>query len=43
MGLFQKDVARIIGVTTDTITYWENQRYEPSKRFLKEIEAFLMT
>lgn len=41
MGLYQKDVAKIIGVTTDTITLWEKGRHAPSKGFLKKIEGFL--
>ncbi|MGB3480245.1 MAG: helix-turn-helix transcriptional regulator [bacterium] len=41
LGLFQKDVAKIMGVATDTITLWEKGRKEPSKRYLKRIEQFL--
>ena len=41
LGLFQKDVARFVGVVTDTVTLWENGRKEPSKRYLKRIEQFL--
>ncbi|MGB3478107.1 MAG: helix-turn-helix transcriptional regulator [bacterium] len=41
LGLFQKDVARFVGVVTDTVTLWEKGRKEPSKRYLKRIEQFL--
>jgi len=41
MGLFQKDVARIVGVTPDTITLWEKGRTRPGKKNLRRIEEFL--
>jgi DNA-binding XRE family transcriptional regulator len=41
MGLFQKDVAGIIGVSTDTITYWEKGRTKPCKKNMHRIEQFL--
>lgn len=41
LGLFQKDVAKIIGVSEDCITYWENRRSEPQKRFYSRITEFL--
>ena len=41
LGLLQKDVARFVGVVTDTVTLWEKGRKEPSKRYLKRIEQFL--
>jgi DNA-binding XRE family transcriptional regulator len=41
MGLFQKDVARIIGVSTDTITNWEKGWTEPGRRNICKIEPFL--
>ena len=41
LGLFQKDVARFVGVVTDTVTLWEKGRKEPSKRYLKRIKQFL--
>ena len=41
MGLYQKDVAEIIGVDVNTITNWEKGRYEPSNGFLEKIEGFL--
>lgn len=43
LGLFQKDVAKIIGVATDTITPWEKGRTKPGKRLLPKIEKFLET
>ncbi|HIE05175.1 MAG TPA: hypothetical protein EYP58_00070 [bacterium (Candidatus Stahlbacteria)] len=33
LGLFQKDVAKFVGVTTDSVTYWEKGRYQPSKKY----------
>jgi len=41
LGLFQKDVAKFIGVSTDTITYWEKGRTEPSKKNIVKIKEFL--
>lgn len=43
MGLFQKDVAGIIGVSTDTVTNWEKGRTKPSLKNLNKIELFLET
>ena len=40
-GLSQSDVAKIIGVTTDTITGWELNRHEPTAKFAKAIIALL--
>lgn len=42
MGLFQKDVAKIIGVSTDTITYWEKGRTELNKRNTEKLNKFLV-
>jgi len=39
LGLHQKDVATIIGVTVDTICYWENGRVKPSAQWLPKIRA----
>ena len=33
-GLCQKDVAKLLGVANDTVTYWENDRSMPSKENL---------
>jgi len=41
MGLFQKNVAKIIGVSTDTITNWEKGRTKPSLKNLGKIMQFL--
>jgi len=41
MGLFQKDIAKIIGVSTDTITYWEKGRTHPTKQNLEKVIDFL--
>lgn len=41
LGLLQKDVAKIIGVCEDTITYWEMNRTKPYKRFMPSIDTFL--
>jgi len=43
LGLFQKDVAKFICVTTDTVTYWEKGRVKPGKKNLKKIQQFLET
>jgi len=41
LGLLQRDVAEIIGVTEVTISNWENNRNKPPSRFLKKITDFL--
>ena len=41
LGLFQRDVARFVGVKTDTVTLWENGRTKPTRENLKRIEQFL--
>jgi len=41
LGLLQKDVAGIIGVTTDTITNWEKGRNQPMHRRYLKINKFL--
>lgn len=40
-GLSQHDVAKILEVTTDTVTYWENNRNQPTAKFAKAIIEFL--
>jgi len=41
LGLHQKDVAGIIGVTTDTITNWEKGRNQPMHWHYPKINNFL--
>jgi GTPase SAR1 family protein len=41
LGLYQKDVARFLGVTTDTVNYWEKERVKPRRKRRAGIEAFL--
>jgi DNA-binding XRE family transcriptional regulator len=41
LGLFQKDVAALIGVSEDTVTYWERNRTVPLIRYMPNIIAFL--
>ncbi len=41
LGLFQKDVTKFIGVSTDTITYWERGRVRPGKKNIVKIKEFL--
>lgn len=36
-NLYQKDIAKLIGVTTDTITNYEKERTNPSKTTLKKL------
>lgn len=43
LGLLQKDVARLLRVSEDTVTYWENNRYEPSAKYYTRIHLFLTT
>jgi transcriptional regulator with XRE-family HTH domain len=41
LKLSQPQVAKIVGVSTDTITYWENGRFVPKVMFAPEIIDFL--
>src|SRR4051812_45583526 len=41
LKILQKDVAQIIGVSEDTITYWENGRATPQNRYYPKIIDFL--
>jgi DNA-binding XRE family transcriptional regulator len=41
LGLYQKDVAYIIGVSTDTITYWESNKITPMVSNFPSIISFL--
>ena len=40
-GLFQKDVARLVGVSTYTVTNWEKNRSDPDLRALPAVLDFL--
>jgi transcriptional regulator with XRE-family HTH domain len=40
-GLLQKEVAEIMNVSEDTITYWENGRSHPQVHFYPAIISFL--
>jgi len=39
--LFQKDVAQLVGVCTDTVTNWEKNRSNPNLRVLPRVLEFL--
>jgi DNA-binding transcriptional regulator YiaG len=41
LGLYQSDVATILGVTKDTVCYWENNRVKPSPYSQIKIVAFI--
>lgn len=41
LQLLQEDVRKIIKVSTDTITYWENNRSAPQIHFMPRIIEFL--
>jgi len=41
LGLLQKEVARILGVSPSTIYNWENNRTSPSLRSIPKIIKFL--
>ena len=41
LGLFQKNVAKKLHITTDTITNWEKSRCEPELRYYPAIMDFL--
>ena len=40
-GLFQKDVAQMVGVSTDTVTTWEKNRSNPDLWALPRVLKFL--
>jgi DNA-binding XRE family transcriptional regulator len=41
LGLEQKRVARLLGVSEDTVCYWENNRVKPSRRLGAKVKNFL--
>lgn len=41
LGLYQQDVAKRIGVSTDTVTNWEKNRATPTPRTWPDIIEFL--
>jgi len=41
LGLFQKDVAEIVGTSIDCITFWENGRSQPQIHFFPKVISFL--
>lgn len=41
LKFFQKDVAKVLGVNTDTITNWEKNRGGPALRLIPKIIEFL--
>ncbi|MGB3063144.1 helix-turn-helix domain-containing protein [Sphingobacterium thalpophilum] len=41
LKLLQKDVAIILNVSEDCVTYWENNRNEPQVRYYPQIIKFL--
>ena len=41
LNLFQKEVAEILNITVDTITNWENNRYQPQIRYAPKVIEFL--
>jgi DNA-binding transcriptional regulator YiaG len=41
LGLFQKDVAVLLGVTEDSVCYWEKGRVKPSNRLLLKVIQFI--
>ena len=41
LGLFQRDVAKFVGVATDTVRLWEKERTKPSEIHLRKIRKFL--
>jgi DNA-binding transcriptional regulator YiaG len=41
LGLLQREVATMLGVTEDTICYWENNRVRPSQLLTPKVLNFL--
>ena len=42
LGLYQRQVAKLLGVTEDTVCYWENGRVKPSAQQQAKIAKFLV-
>ncbi len=43
LGLREKDLAAIIGVSDDTVRFWETNRVKPSEAALFKLLEFLLT
>jgi DNA-binding XRE family transcriptional regulator len=41
LGLFQKDLAKLIGVDKTSVYNWENNKTHPAPRFFQKIVHFL--
>jgi transcriptional regulator with XRE-family HTH domain len=41
LKIFQKDVGKLLGVTTSSVTNWEKNRVRPSLRYIPRIISFL--
>jgi len=41
LGLYQRQVAELLGVTEDTVCYWENNRVTASRGLLPRVLHFL--
>jgi len=43
LGLYQKEVATLLGVCEDSVCYWENGRVEPALPMTERILRFVRT
>lgn len=41
LQLSQKEVSKIIGVTENTVHFWETGRYKPLKKYYSKIDDFI--
>lgn len=41
LRMLQKDVASFVGVSEDTITFWENNRTDPTAKYVSKIIQFI--
>jgi DNA-binding XRE family transcriptional regulator len=41
LGLYQREVAKLIGVTEDSVCYWESGRVKPSRKMRSKLDEFL--
>ncbi len=41
LGLLQRDVAKIVGVSEDCITFWENNKTDPTAKHVAKIIHFI--
>ena len=41
LGLYQKDIAQLLGVSENSVCYWENGRVKPSLQWAEKLKKLL--